>query len=264
MQVEVGGWMILPMGTNTRYFDTQGSCYRLKFLPFMNIFTKSESVGVASFAKRMLIDMSKEFLDLDVNIATAGFDASDAFRTGLSAGMSYFTDWAHVARKLKEELGLAKLINKGNIDYFASALDVLHLCSTQGQFDSLATVVLDRLLELGETDLKEYLTKTGSGYFVAPWNKWFSGAPRYVLPDGNFACVPRHTHTHTYPLRVADLDTPVSGSPTTLRRRRPLSATTVRWASACFCRSVVVRSTCSRRSSQTSSCWTRMSSRLCR
>jgi hypothetical protein len=190
--------MILPMGTSTRYFDTQGSCFRLKFMPFLYIFTKSESVGVASFAKRILVEMSMEFFDLEVNIATAGFDASDAFRTGLAAEKSYFTDWAHVARKLKEELGAAKLFNKDNLPFFTSALDQLHLCSTQGQFDSLAAVVLDHLVELGETDLKDYLTKTGSGYFVAPWYKWFIGAPRHVLPDGNYACVPSHNTPTRY------------------------------------------------------------------
>ena len=123
-QVEAMNWTIIPLGTVTRYFDTHGSCYRCTFVPMIYLFCKSESTAATAFAKDTLIKKAKDFLDVDIVIVTGGFDASDAFRNGLSATSSYFTDQAHVLRKLKQEQGPRLLKNQENGPFLNSCVNL--------------------------------------------------------------------------------------------------------------------------------------------
>ena len=153
--------MILPVGVGTRYFDPKRSCYALKFVPFFNLFVKSESKAGTAFAKKVLIEKAKEFLGVDIEVAVAGFDASDAFLGGLAPSKSHFTDYAHVSRKLKTETGKDKIKCEKNLEYLSRAIDLLHVCSTAEQFKAFATVVIDELAKRDEHELVAYLTKVG-------------------------------------------------------------------------------------------------------
>ncbi|KAH8082512.1 hypothetical protein JL720_8539 [Aureococcus anophagefferens] len=49
-KTEAAGWIIIPFGTSTRYFDRDKGKYSNKFLPIAYIFTKSETKDVFTFA----------------------------------------------------------------------------------------------------------------------------------------------------------------------------------------------------------------------
>ena len=54
----------------------------------------------------IIVEKGQEFLGLsDLEICVSGSDASNAFLTGLKPTGSSFTDYPHVARKIKEEQG---------------------------------------------------------------------------------------------------------------------------------------------------------------
>ena len=137
-----------------------------------------------------------QFLGIRVQVAVAGFDATDAFLNGLSPTKSHFTDFAHVSRKIKEENAPRKLKNEGNLGYVKvqsesppsytffhippnvsptlahqNAIDLMHVCTTEEQFNSLAQPVLTELKRRKEDELIEYLTRPSRGYFVKPWNR---------------------------------------------------------------------------------------------
>jgi hypothetical protein len=151
--------MIVPLGIGTRYFDAKRSTYSMTFVPFLNLFVKSESKAGTAFAKKVLIEKAKEFLGVDIEVAGGGFDASDAFLGGMAPSKRHFTDYAHVARKIKTETGPTKMKNKDNLKYLSQAIDTLHSCSTCAQFMALAKIVVNFLAARDETEIVEYLTK---------------------------------------------------------------------------------------------------------
>ena len=112
-------------------------------------------------------------------------DASGQFAHDALAGDEYFTDYAHAMRKLTQEEGPPRLHDRiENLPFVCEAVAQLHLCTSAEQFAQLAEIVLDELRARKEDRFADYVIRTGSGYFVKPWNRWFIGAPRITLKDG--------------------------------------------------------------------------------
>ena len=85
-KVEVRGWMFIPFGTSTRYFDTDDKLIKQKFIPFVYTFGKSETKRLFFKTKQIIIDSAKKFLGIDdlyFNIFIS--DHSDAIYGGLMA-----------------------------------------------------------------------------------------------------------------------------------------------------------------------------------
>ena len=200
-QVEVNSnWLIIPYGTHTRYFDMKPGVYRSKFMPFGSLFTKSETIHSAAYIKRQTMHMARLVYGISVIFKPFGFDASNAFRTGLLEGDpehqaahpmlryngdEFYTDYPHVMRKVTQEEGPLRLNDRdANLPYLCDAVSHLHLCTSVAQFEQLPEIVGDELCEKGEDRFVDYATRTGSGYFVAPWHRWFIGAPRLMIKDG--------------------------------------------------------------------------------
>ena len=185
-QVEVNSnWLIIPYGTHTRYFDKAAGVYRLKFMPFGSILTKSETQAAARFVKTRTTHMARLLYGISVKFGPYGFDASDAFRGGLVIEDDpFFTDYPHAFRKITQEKGKALLEDKNNLEYVVSAVQQLWVCTSTPQHNQLCEIVIDELRSLGEDPISDWLMKAGSGYFVEPWNQWFIGSPRITLHDG--------------------------------------------------------------------------------
>ena len=246
MEVQ-SNWLIIPYGTHTRYFDKAAGVYRLKFMPLGHLFSKSETMDATRFIKQHSMHFAKLLWNITVTFMPFGFDASNAFRSGLLGdavaedagdsddedelddedadepepedddeddagagtvaegaagaeaeesaaegaaarplrGDEFYTDYAHVMRKLTQEEGPARLADRDeSLPYLKEAVNQLHLCTSLEQHRQLAEIVVDEMNEMGETRFTEYAMKTGSGYFTEPWNRWFIAAPRLVLEDG--------------------------------------------------------------------------------
>ena len=186
-----GNWLIIPYGTHTRYFDQDSGKYCLKFMPFGSMLTKSETMPATRFIKERVIHMAKVILGIILRLGPFGFDASPAFRGGLveqDAINGFFTDYAHVSRKITQEEGYRRLRDRDeNSDFLATSVAQLHLTTSDAQRDQLAELVLDELRHRDELKVIEYLVRPGSGYFVWPWNRWNISAPRVVIEDGGRA-----------------------------------------------------------------------------
>jgi hypothetical protein len=88
-------------------------------------------------------------------------------------------------RKLTQEEGPPRLNDRiENLPFVCEAVAQLPLCTSAEQFAQLAEIVLDELRARKEDRFADYVIRTGSGYFVKPWNRWFIGAPRITLKDG--------------------------------------------------------------------------------
>ena len=168
-----GNWLIIPYGTHTRYFDQDSGKYCLKFMPFGSMLTKSETMPATRFIKERVIHMAKVILGIILRLGPFGFDASPAFRGGLveqDAINGFFTDYAHVSRKITQEEGYRRLRDRDeNSDFLATSVAQLHLTTSDAQRDQLAELVLDELRHRDELKVIEYLVRPGSGYFVWPW-----------------------------------------------------------------------------------------------
>ena len=85
-KVEVKGWMFIPFGTSTRYFNTEHKVIKQKFIPFVYTFGKSETKRLFYKTKKIVIDCARKFLgidDLHFNIYIS--DHSTAIYGGLMA-----------------------------------------------------------------------------------------------------------------------------------------------------------------------------------
>ncbi|KAH8051392.1 hypothetical protein JL722_10847 [Aureococcus anophagefferens] len=80
-KTEAAGWIIIPFGTSTRYFDRDKGKYSNKFLPIAYIFTKSETKGVFTFARGTVKALSV-FMGVKVTFSALCADASPAIRSG--------------------------------------------------------------------------------------------------------------------------------------------------------------------------------------
>ena len=85
-KVEIGGWMFIPFGTSTRYFDTKDKLIKQKFIPLVYTFGKSETKRLFFKTKQIIIDCAKKFLGIN-NLCFNIFisDHSDAIYSGLMA-----------------------------------------------------------------------------------------------------------------------------------------------------------------------------------
>ncbi|EGB03245.1 hypothetical protein AURANDRAFT_68177 [Aureococcus anophagefferens] len=81
-KTEAAGWIIIPFGTSTRYFDRDKGKYSNKFLPIAYIFTKSETKDVFTFAHAGTVKALSVFMGVKVTFSALCADASPAIRSG--------------------------------------------------------------------------------------------------------------------------------------------------------------------------------------
>ncbi|KAH8059618.1 hypothetical protein JL722_5247 [Aureococcus anophagefferens] len=84
-KTEAAGWIIIPFGTSTRYFDRDKGKYSNKFLPIAYIFTKSETKDVFTFAHAGTVKALSVFMGVKVTFSALCADASPAIRSGFWA-----------------------------------------------------------------------------------------------------------------------------------------------------------------------------------
>ncbi len=170
-------WVLVDIGTTTLRFNRSKDTWQQHFIPFMYLFTPTETGAVIAEALRTLNRVGHEFFDLPATLPVAIVQSDHSPANRLAASMvwrdaKFITCWAHVARQaLSKNMG--KFRKRDFKPTAEKHLHILHRASNYTHFLNLWEAVKKHWIAEGEEELATFFQ---DHYIQEPWGNWFAGA----------------------------------------------------------------------------------------